>query len=116
MGPSVIKKLLEVRVPVCQRLGAPCSPHPRTQTRTFLSSLRLRQMCAAGDRAAPLLPSPSGAVPSLSGSDVCASNCRSWVPSLTLGDCFPGLWESVCLHVGVSVCLAVCVSSLTQSI
>ena len=40
-------------------------------------------------------------------SAVCVSNCRSWVPSLTLGGCFLGLWVSVCLSVGASVCLAV---------
>lgn len=75
-------------------------------------------MCTADKRVESLLCSPSGTVPCCQ-SDVCVSNCHSRGPSLTLGGCFPGLWVSVCLRVGMSVCLAECLQpnlSLTLSI
>lgn len=62
---------VSVGVPVCASTWGPSAapppasrPYPHAQTR--LSVLRLPRMCAAGDGAESLLPSPSGCVPSLS--------------------------------------------------
>lgn len=68
-------------------------------------------MCTTGKRLeTPCFPFPLALFPCCQ-PDVCVSKCHSGGPSLMLGSCFPGLWVSVCLRVGMSVCLTVSVSS-----
>lgn len=82
------------------------SPPRHTDARTSVLPGASTAVCRWRLSGESLLPSPSGMFPRRLLSDVCVSDCGSWVPSPTLGG-VPQVCGCLCARAGVSVCLAV---------